>query len=175
MSFASIKDNIVIKNSIKLRFAFIKDKIVRQRCIDGAKRENILCRGVVRYTDKILEKQDDLYSVYDFKVKGFDDVYVELKTYNYDVKARNSWFVGENKIAYFEKLKKENPNIIVYLIFGFFPNQKKGVFKYLKVNNFEELKTDLFVFNDKKHYNIQDNLMNDIKGFFDSLNELRKL
>lgn len=156
-----------------MSFASIKNEIVRKRCIEGAKRENILCRGVVKYTNKILEKQDDFYSIYDFKVKDFDDVYVELKTYNYDVKARNSWCIGENKIAYFEKLKKDNPNIIVYLIFGFFPiNQKKGVFKYLKVKNFEELKTDLFVLNDKKHYNIQDKLMSDIKGFFDSLNEL---
>ena len=139
----------------------------------GEKRENTFKKNVELKTNKSIVKGGK-YKQYDFKISGMKNIFIELKTYNYNIYDRESFMIGCDKIQYFNWRKSLNPTIRIFLIFGFYDLiNKQLLYKYIEIIDFLKIsKYHKFYYLDKKHYNIPTAEMLNIDGFFNILNDL---
>ena len=124
---------------------------VNKNCLMNMKYENIFKKHIDKTLNIKIEKENNIYSHYDF---SYNDInIIEYKGVYYSLDEDNkkavsnkgviieNVMIGNDKIKHYIKMKKDNEDLRFYLFYGFYDIDKekqkiiKIVYKYLEITN----------------------------------------
>jgi hypothetical protein len=144
---------------------------VNKSCLINMKYEYAFKKYLEETLNISIDKQHNIYSHYDFtyndiNIIEYKGVYYSLDETNKTAKSNkggiiNNVMIGNDKIKYYNEMKKKNDKLRFYLFYGFYdinPDKQtiiKIVYKYLEITNIlNDIINDYNIIDwyNKKHY-----------------------